>query len=66
MKNKNNRFIFMLKEGASLTDEGVRQVLVDKETGVNYLVLKSGYGLSLTPLLDKDGKPIITKMDNYK
>lgn len=63
MKNKNNRFIVVLTEGSSLKDEGYRQILVDKETGVNYLVLKSGYGLGITPILDKDGKPIITKID---
>ena len=36
--------------------------LVDKETGVNYLALKSGYGLGITPMLDKDGKPIVTEI----
>ncbi|MCM1227919.1 MAG: DUF6440 family protein [Clostridium sp.] len=59
---KNDRFVVVLKEGGSLKDDGLRQVLVDKETGVNYLVLKSGYALGLTPLLDTDGKPIITKI----
>ncbi len=64
MKYKNDRFIVILKEGSSFKDEGIRQVLVDKETGVTYLVLKSGYGLGITPLLDKDGKPVITKIEN--
>jgi len=35
-------------------------IIVDKITGVNYLYVKSGYSGGLTPLLDKDGKPIIT------
>jgi len=61
MKNINDRFIVNLKEGSSLNNGGIRQILVDQETGVNYLLIKSGYGLALTPLLDKDGKPIITK-----
>ena len=39
--------------------------VVDKETGVNYLFFQRGYGGGLTPLLDSDGKPIITK-DGYK
>ncbi|MCI9595772.1 MAG: hypothetical protein HFE75_00455 [Firmicutes bacterium] len=60
---KDDRFIVMLKEGSALKDDGVRQVLVDKETGVNYLMIKSGYGLGLTPLLDKDGNPMITKIE---
>ena len=50
MKNKDNRFVIVLKEGNSLKDEGLRQILVDKETGVNYLALKSGYGLGITPM----------------
>ena len=36
------------------------KIFVDKETGVNYIVYKSGYAGGLTPLLDKDGKPVIT------
>ena len=36
------------------------EILVDKETGVNYLYRQSGYSGGLTPLLDKDGKPVIT------
>ena len=35
-------------------------ILVDKETGVNYLYCQSGYSGGLTVLVDKDGKPIIT------
>ena len=37
------------------------QVIVDKETGVNYLFILEGYGAGLTPLLGADGKPIITR-----
>ena len=33
-------------------------VVVDKETGVNYLVAKFGAGAGICPLIDKDGKPI--------
>ena len=40
------------------------EILVDKETGVNYLYRQSGYSGGLTPLLDKDGKPVITPKDN--
>lgn len=35
-------------------------VWVDRETGVNYVFMQSGYGGGLSPLLDRDGKPIIT------
>lgn len=37
------------------------QVIVDKQTGVNYLSVKTGYGSGLTPLLDENGKPVVTK-----
>lgn len=37
----------------------VVEIWVDKETGVNYLYHYSGYAGGLTPLLDREGKPII-------
>lgn len=36
-------------------------VVVDRETGVNYLVAKFGTSGGICPLIDKDGKPIVTK-----
>ena len=63
MSSKDNRFIVLSKEGSSLTESGQKQILIDKETGVNYLLVKSGYGLGITPLLDKDGKPVISKIN---
>ena len=57
---KENRFTVVYKDGAQLKDEGLRQILVDTETGVNYLVWKSGYAGGITPLLDSDGKVIVT------
>lgn len=38
----------------------VMEVWIDKQTGVNYLFLQSGYAGGLTPLLDREGKPVIT------
>lgn len=63
MSKDKDRFVVIFKDGSGLKDEGVRQLLVDKETGVTYLVWKSGYGAGLTPLLDRDGKPVITKIE---
>ena len=40
------------------------EILVDKETGVNYLFRSAGYSGGLTVLLDKDGKPVITPIKN--
>ena len=34
---------------------------MDKETGVHYLFCAEGYAGGLTPLLDRDGKPIVSK-----
>ncbi len=41
------------------------EIWVDKETGVNYLFHFAGYSGGLTPLLDNDGQPVITKLANY-
>lgn len=37
------------------------RVIVDRETGVNYLYVSNGTSGGLTVLLDCQGKPIITK-----
>lgn len=57
MANKDNRFVEIHKEGSSLSME--KRVLVDRETGVQYLYIHYGYSGGLTPLLDRDGKPLI-------
>ncbi len=41
-------------------DMGCTSIFVDRETGVNYLCINSGYGTGITPLLDREGKPVIT------
>ena len=61
MAKKEERFEVTFRGGSQLKDEGVRQILVDKETVVNYLCWKSGYGAAITPLLDSEGKIIVTK-----
>lgn len=52
---KEKRFIKKYSQGAGST-----VILVDKETGINYLFHSSGYAGGLTVLIDKDGKPIVT------
>ncbi len=61
MANTKQRFEVVLKEGSQLNYEGIRQILVDKETGVNYLCWNICFGAGITPLLDADGKVIVTK-----
>lgn len=56
-----NRFEFVKREGSEFSQ--LVQIMVDTQTGVNYLFVKSGYGAGLTPLLDADGKPVVTKKE---
>lgn len=53
---KEKRFERVYSDGAF----GSNEIWVDTETGVNYFFHASGYAGGLTPLLDRDGKPIIT------
>lgn len=39
----------------------VTEIWVDKETGVNYLWHKAANSGGLTPLLDENGKPVVTE-----
>lgn len=57
---KNERFEKVFSEGNGLTKE-VKTILVDKETGVNYLFVTFGYAGGLTPLLDAQGNPVVTR-----
>ena len=59
-----DRFDINEKEGMGLATHAY--VIVDKETGVNYLYVHCGYGGGLTPLLDREGKPIVTRVDRYQ
>ena len=57
MAKKDRRFVRTLKESDL---QGSMEIWVDKETGVNYLYHAVGYGGGLTPLLNRDGTPVIT------
>jgi len=39
----------------------VIEIWVDTETGVNYIFKQTGYAGGVTPLLDANGKVIVTK-----
>ena len=54
---KNERFEKTYSQGTM----NVTEIWVEKETGVNYLFIANGFGGGLTPLLDAERKPIITK-----
>ena len=52
------RFVKIYSDGAF----GSNEIWVDTKTGVNYLFHASGYAGGLTVLLDREGKPVITKI----
>lgn len=60
MAKHENRFEVVYQDGSQLKDDGVRQILVDRETGVHYLLWKSGYAGGITPLLDEEGNVVIS------
>jgi len=53
---KDNRFEKVYSQGTM----NVIEIWIDKETGVNYLYRQSGYSGGLTPLLDREGKPVVS------
>ena len=59
MGKKDDRFIKTYSQGQI----NVTEIWVDKVTGVNYIYHAAGYGAGLTPLLDRDGKPVITAVE---
>lgn len=58
MKNDVKRFECVHREGSSFSTQ--RCIFVDRVTGVNYLFIQSGYSGGLTPLLDRNGDPVIS------
>ena len=58
MAQQDKRFIKTYSQ-SGFTDN-LMQIWVDKQTGVNYLYSASGYAGGLTPLLNADGRPVVT------
>ena len=58
--SKGQRFEKIYTQGAMTTTE----IWVDKETEVNYLFHACGTAGGMTPLLDRDGKPIVSPIMN--
>lgn len=56
----NERFEKTYSQGAV----NVTEIWVDKETGVNYLFHACGSSGGLSPLLDREGMPVITPVLN--
>lgn len=56
---KTKRFIIKETQGSFMVSQ---YILVDKQTGVNYLYAASGYSGGLTVLVDAMGNPIVTSI----
>ena len=57
MAKKDERFVVDYRQEGMLTET---KILIDRKTGVNYLYYQSSNSGGLTPLLDREGRPIIT------
>lgn len=57
---KNERFEKVYSQGSAT----IMEVWVDRETGVNYLFYGSGYASGMMPLLDREGKPLVSPLPN--
>ena len=57
---KNERFEKVYSQGTM----NVMEIWVDRETGVNYVFHAGGYAGGMTPLLDREGKPVISPVVN--
>lgn len=61
-KNKENeRFKVVYKQDSIASSY---KIIVDTQTGVNYLINTEGYAGGITPLLDRDGKPVISTVES--
>ncbi len=60
---KEDRFIKTLVDQGGFSDNNM-VIYVDKKTGVNYLFSCSGYAGGLCVLVDRDGKPIVTPVND--
>ena len=55
-----DRFIKIYNQGTL----NITEIWVDRETGVHYIFHASGYAGGLTPLLDKEGRPVVSAVQS--
>ena len=60
-RKKEKRFVKVYSDGGGFSGPAT-YILVDRQTGVNYLYVSGSYGGGVTPLLDREGKPVITSV----
>ena len=56
---ENKRFETIYSQGQI----DIYKIIVDMETGVNYLCSTNWVGVGITVMLDSDGKPVITNKE---
>ncbi len=61
-RKKEKRFVRVFNEYS--TCDTRTDIFIDKETGINYLLMRNGYSSTITPLLDTEGKPIVSDIDS--
>ena len=57
---KDDRFEKIYSQGTM----NITEIWIDKETGVNYLFHAGGYAGGMTPLLDREGNPVVSPIVN--
>ena len=62
-EKKPRRFVFKYTESHNFSSI---QIMVDRQTGVNYLLINQGNGVSVTPLLDENGQIVRDKPENWE
>jgi len=55
---KSKRFRKVHKENVGFGENVI--IIQDMKTGVEYMYVQSGYSGGLTPLLDREGKPVVS------
>ncbi len=63
-KEKADKRFVVKKSDSGVFDSIQTKVIIDKNTGVNYLWVTGGYSGGLTPLLDSAGNPIVTSVSD--
>lgn len=62
MKNKTDKRFIKSYNDAGMTGY---EIIVDTQTGVNYLFHYNGYAGGMTPLLNADGTPVVTSVSTF-
>ncbi len=58
--NKIKRFRKIHKENVGFGENVI--IIQDMKTGVEYMYVQSGYSGGVTPLLDREGKPVVSSI----